>query len=484
MSYHKIIRNSSALFVAILINNACLFFINVILARTMTQVEYGAIVFVMSLAAIIMLFFDFGIYDSARVFLPKRLQEKSKLETGVSSAFELSFYAGLLASIFIFTLSFFIPESEFRNARLYLRIVSIWPVLFSSIKGIRGIFGGFQEAKYLLISNLSTEPLRRVILIGAVILNAGVLGILAGWAFSYAVSLIFLFVVTLFFFKSKGIKFRPHPFKWLEDKKEILHYGIHLFVPFIAVFLIPNILKSLLGFLSTARDLSFFAVCMNLATLNLVLIKPLEMAILPAASELSEKNKLASLEATANIIQKYLIVAGLFLLSMFLYFSRDLLGLVYGDQYAGASAVLSVLAVAIFFEMNKAIVDPLLKASGNARIVSTIEFVKITAAVGLSLLLIFRYGAIGVALAFLASAVLGIILKYYYAHKKLKFAINAKAIIQGFVLAALIALCVKFRINFALFTGIFAIFVIGIFRMITRDEAKIIIRKTQESFGK
>ncbi len=480
MIYKKIIRNSIALLFATIISNGLLFASNIILARNLTPRDYGTVVFVLSIAGIFMLLTDFGIYNSAMVFIPKTENKKEAISQTVSSVFELSLYLGLLGSVLFFVFSYFAPDKNFPNIKEYIMIACLWPLFFSLMKAVRGIFGGFQRPKEQLFSNSLLEMVRFTGLCTAVFLNMRIAGILFAWSVAYAVSFLVLVVALITFLNKNKMRFAINPFRAWKRKLEIARYGIHLFIPFISAFIIPYILNMYLGFLSKPQSVGFFAIALSLASVNLLMIKPLEIALLPAISGSFSEKTLSNFFVMNNMIQKYLALTGISIISLFIFFGPKILNFIYGEDYLKAAGVLTVLSCAIFFEMNRVVVDPFLKGTGSASIVSRIEIGKVLLVITTAFFLVNKYTVLGASVAYLVASFTAIALKYYFAYRKSNF-VDIRIIFVCIAVLILLLLIYSLHLKPEIF---YACFIIIIFKACSIAELKAIYFRFREAVVK
>lgn len=408
----KVINNSLILLFGGLFSGLFLFLFNVFMARLLSVKDFGTVLLVVSVFSFFSLAFEFGLGNSTTKFIAEFINRKERLTGIILSSIKLFAFTSMASALLLFILSEFISINVFGNEiTFYLELASIAVIFALIIRFCQSLLQGFQAMKHSMILTVINNGLRAFIPIIMVLIGFSVFGAVIGIIIGIAVAGMTSMALVFQFIKGKEMDFSNA----IESKKELMGYGLLMYLPFLGIYLMPYLLNIFIGAFINAKEISYFAVSFSTVNLVFLFLMPLSMALLPMASSLcNELNKKSEMKLLGNTFLKYSLTGSLAITVLMALFSSSILSLFYGESYAVAGTVMAVLAVAVFFESIKVVVDPILNAVNKAGIVSRIEAIKFSLIVLFGLFLIPGNGLMGAAITVLIAYVVANSIKLIY----------------------------------------------------------------------
>jgi len=253
-----------------------------------------------------------------------------------------------------------------------------------------------------------------------------------------------------------------------------------LYIPFLSVYMMSYILTLQLGVFAAKQEVSFFAISRSLGTLSFLLFIPVSKILMPTVSRIYKLDDHNKLQVLGKVLAKYVGMAAIFIASVFCFGSTLILKYIYGDAYMNAAPILVILSLGIFFETFKFVTDSLLNGTKYASTVSQIEIYRLIGIIIAGFFLIQRYGAMGAAVAFLASSIFGYVSKVYMVKRKLAIDLSKEAG-KVFLLSILLSIFLWFGWNFVIFLFV-AVFCVVLLRLLVMEEIKIIYSLSRSRF--
>ena len=439
--YSNMTANALYLLKGSLVTSGSLFVMNLILARAFTPLDLSWIFIVMSVTGISMVIAEVGIPQAVTVKLSERISKGISYQGvgDISSVVISSFSSGMIMAIIfalgLFFISDLIPFSQGSNVIAgALKISSLWVLFSSFLKISQGVFNGFQKMKYSFFLNTLVEPLKFLLVIGALLFGLNWRELIWGWTFTYFLSFVFCAALLFLFFNKERIDLN---FGAPQCKKEILIQGLLLHSPILGYFLIPYTLNLILA-RHGVGEVSYFALSLSLTSIYFVLFNAFSFAFLPAATQLmvqEDKERLANIVIVGT---KYIGLGGFVILLIFYFFSDKILGVLYGSQYVRGEQVLKLLAFGVFFDIFKTIYDPLLMGTRHGGFVTIVEWIKFGMVLLFGSIAIERFGLLGTGLTFFVSFLAATSLKIFFIQRYLSIELFKPMIGMGCLVGGLL----------------------------------------------
>jgi O-antigen/teichoic acid export membrane protein len=165
------------------------------------------------------------------------------------------------------------------------------------------------------------------------------------------------------------------------------------------VFLIRHsLVVVLLGYFGNTLDVAAFRAVLPVAGLNMMVIQSFTFLFMPTLARLFANNDQDGIDDLywQSAIWISLISFPIFLATFSL--AQPLTLLLFGERYAQSGLIMAVLAFGYYFNAALGFNADTLRVFGNLRYIVAIDVVAMIASLGLSLILIPRYGALGAAI--------------------------------------------------------------------------------------
>lgn len=340
-----------------------------ILSRFLIKEEYGTYRQIIYVYSMLLVIFSAGLPRVYSYFLPR-----NSLEEGKSIVYKVTgllFFIGLFFSLFLFFFSNHIASALSNNELAYgLKFFSPIPALLLPTLGIEGIFSSYKKASYIAFYNFTTRLLSLVFIVGFVII----------FGYSYVFAL-YGWIVASFLSLIIALYLKNKPFKNVKSKKTSLTYKE------ILSYSLPLVFASLWGIAIKAADQFYISryygkevfaeysngfieipfVTMITASISVVLM--------PVLSKIFKDNsdpKKELIPLWRNTISKSAMLIYPMVV-FFLFFSEDIMILLYSSKYSASGIYFSISMVLNFF--NIIIFAPLFLASGKTKVYAYVHMI-------------------------------------------------------------------------------------------------------------
>jgi O-antigen/teichoic acid export membrane protein len=173
----------------------------------------------------------------------------------------------------------------------------------------------------------------------------------------------------------------------------------------------------IIGALLSTASVTIYSIASRLVIYLYQLISEMVGVLAPTASHLEAKEDHGGIRDLLILSNKYALLVALPVASVFFALGEDFISLWMGRQYGHSAAVLHLLTAAILIHLLRMPAETVLLGMGRHRITALITFLQAIANIALSLLLVGRFGMIGIALGQLIPAIIctGAALPVYFA---------------------------------------------------------------------
>lgn len=237
----------------------------------------------------------------------------------------------------------------------------------------------------------------------------------------------------------------------------MLKYSIPLVFTGFFFLIIRWINTFILGYFENASAVGLYNV--SLSTADLMYVIPIALTTLsfPIMTEMYSKNK--NLKSIYNTTTKWIFLITLPMFLFFIFFSRDILRIMFGNEYGNAALALSILAGGyIIYSLAKTAMD-VLSIVKKTKIIFYVTSIAAIVNIILSLILIPKFHLIGAAISTsVAFMIMGIIF-FYYAYK-----INKLQPIKLFyiktIIIGLVSIFIIYKLSNMMVLSIYKLFLI------------------------
>lgn len=293
------------------------------------------------------------------------------------------------------------------NLEIFLQISSfLIPVSLITTPFLLALKSFEKVAVYSFIVNVGQSIVKILFLVGLILIGLNSLSI----PMSYVLGWVFVMIVSYFAFKYyvPGILTRGDIPR--EDKKKIAREVFYFSLPvlFNSTFgaLFTWLDTFALGFFRTTAEVGIYNVAIPIAAM-LVFVPDIFLQIFnPVITKEYSKGNMEVVKETSKQVAKWIFAFNLPILLIIVLFPGAVINILFGEQYLAAMNSLRILSIGMFFTSFMSVSNNLLTVMGKTK---TIFYNYLAASVFdliLNLLLVQRYGMVGVALSTLASCLI------------------------------------------------------------------------------
>lgn len=398
----KHIRGSSLLLVGQVVSMFLNFAIQLLMVRYLSKSDYGAFAYALSVVSIGSSVVLFGLDKAVARFVPIYHEHKdySRMFGVMLMALGSIFLIGLTLVLVVFGFQEVI-NNEFISDPMALSLLLIVIVL-SPIEALNNLFQGtlavFAKSRaifvrrHLLGPSLKLGAVLLVILLGKdVYFLAGgyLVGSLLGLAVHLGIVIQVLRGEGLFAnFDLKRIQF---PFR------QIYGFSTPLLTTDVVLILRTTLVAVLLQYFGNTTDVAAFRAVVPVAGLNSLVMQSFKYLYTPLASRLYAHNDQAGINDMywKTAIWITLLTFPIFVVSFSL--AQPLTVLLFGERYADSGIILALLSLGYYFNAALGFNSYTLRVYGKVRFIVAVDILTAALGLGLNLLLIPRYGAMGAA---------------------------------------------------------------------------------------
>lgn len=346
----KIIAKGAGIFFFGMFIAKILFFIfRVFIARYFGPEDYGLFSIGLTIVSFAMVFAALGLPAGVTRYISYHRTRKN--EAGVKGTITSSLQMTLLASLVIFFVIFFFSEELANNVFHEPMLTGVIQVMAIAIpfnamfSMLTASFEGFQKIKYRIYTDhmfLHGAKLAFVVAFG--LLGYGVFGI----ALSHTIAMILTFFLAFYFFNSRVYPFFKSDIKPTRMKRELLSFSLPLMLAVFMGSIMMWIDTLMLGYFRGAADVGVYNVAHPTAWLLCFIVAAFSALFLPVITELYTKHKKRELEIVSKIVTKWIFYFNLPFLLLMVFFSRQILNMVFGPEYIVGYAALGILSLGFF----------------------------------------------------------------------------------------------------------------------------------------
>ena len=463
-----IFKNMSWLFVSQIITSICGFIWTILMARYLGVQQYGIFGFAVSLTGILCILFDFGIgihsvrhiatdYDSAPKYLGNAIPLK-----GLFSIF----------GFFVILIVLILMKCDELTITVTL-LITIEQIIKKFVELMTATFQAFEEGKFQGISNTLLNVLTFIFILIAIYTDLGLYGIAIAYIAANMIALIYCYRIL-----TKHLT-KPH----YEFDKKFCKMVTIAALPFAATAILSSIYYSI-DMVMLTNMVGSYATGIYNATYKLIGVLTLfygiySAVIFPVMSKFFKNNESMLLTLYEKSI-KYLLLAIIPIAIATVYYSTDIIHLIYGHQYDASSSVLSILIWTVCLLFVSGAGNTLLNASYKEVAVTKIYAIAAVFNVALNFILIPYLSYDGAAITTVLSDVLIVIIQSYVIYKlghrpNKKLYIDIIKIITGSIILGIVLYFLNLNMWVALPVGIIIYFAtVYLLRVFDNDDKYVI----------
>ncbi len=379
------------------------------LVRHLGDTQYGIWVLIMSFTGFLGLF-DFGISGSVVKYVAefKAKKEDDELNRVCSSAFYMFVAAGIavfLISVVIalkFVHNFKIPQEELASARLVTIIIGLQIGLSLPLGFFTGFMRGIQRYDHLAVISIAMLIVRTVVIVLLVLMGYRLVAIAVTYFFSTLAAGVIRAVYV--FRGSRRLHLRPGLIN-RDTLAMVGRYSLLLFVYYLATRLVFSIGHLVIGYYLAAAFVTIYAIPHRLVDELRVVIMSTGV-FQPAVSHLNAQGRTAAVHKVLVNGTKYSMMVVLPIAAAYVAIGDIFISLWIGPRYALAGyPILLILTFAVTANVTQYASTQILQGISKHGSLAYITIAEAAVNLGLSILLVRRYGITGAAIGTLVPMV-------------------------------------------------------------------------------
>lgn len=327
----RVVKNSSLLIMASIINNVMTFILTLFTARYLGTYNFGLISSATSFVGVFGIFCDLGLATYA-------IREVSRDKSATSVYFGTTFAFRVLFTLVTFIVyCVFVTQSNFTEDGFVVMILFGFYMVFNSIVFFfYSLFQSNEKMKYQTIGNVIYSSSVLLIILLIIFNGSDVKVVAAGYPLAMLLSLIYTSYIAIKHYPRFTFCFRK------DFVKKILYRGIPFGITSVFTSIYFWIALIILTYLSGSVAVGLFSASQKLLLVIAAIFTFFSNAIFPVMSELytTDKQKLRGLYFK---LLKFMLMLGLSVAVGTSLFSSEIINIIYGSAYVEGSFALSIL---------------------------------------------------------------------------------------------------------------------------------------------
>ncbi len=389
------------------------------LAQTTSVKDIGLFFSVLSFVVFFSFFRDLGLSDSLVYFIPKFFVEKSRAK--IKSSIMFTLYVQLtMGSLFFIVVSFlskFLADNYFKdvNAAPMVVLLAFYFILDGIHEVLMRVFHSYQEIFFQQALDFSFQVFSFIFMMIVIYFSLPV--------FYFGLAYIIGELITVLIFSTIFLKKVDPKFIGIKSKvfgkinRPLLENSIPTMLGTIAESGFTNQTILFLTLFVNLESVGYYFLIRSIAKLSVFIYKASSRAFMPMISELWKRKDLVKLNSLfkEHMTFNYIIAAPVSVSLVF--FSEEVLRLLYGEKFVVASNILKISAVYILFELSNNLITSIFTGIGRPKLSRNAAYLKLIVNLLCNLVLIPAYGLVGAVVSD-SAAIFSVLLYVLYINMK------------------------------------------------------------------
>ncbi len=414
IKYSKFVKDVSLVFVANLTSNAINFLSFLIIARVLSNDDFGRLAVIMAIITGISDISNLGMNATTirytAIFRSKN--ESEKISILLSTVFTNILAIGILIVISFSVFSKFLTEVFLRDTdyNLFMILSSFGIIVALQYSFFSAVFQGLQRFKSYLYFTIILSLIKITLVI--FIYFSGAFNLL-----NVFLILAFTPLVSILISKIWLRDYRISPFLYKRSMvKETFGFSKWIILWSFCTIIQSRVSTYLLASLTTMAEVSFYDMSKKLSNIIMFGLSSYASVLNTRLASITNKTELLFTVKRNKLVP--VAVSGVLILSMFLF--PLFLGFFFGTKYDGAIYPLAIILFGLIFYVWTFPYNSGLYSLGKSNTFFYQALIGLIIESGLAVLLIPSYGAIGAAISFVITYIVVMILSMFYFRKYIK----------------------------------------------------------------
>jgi len=391
-------------------------------------------------------------------------RNKGKIKGTILSSIKISLPISIIFTILLFLFSDKISLIIFHNAELIpiLKLFSLTiPFIVLSNIFLQVILS-YRKIEYQVrIKEIIENVVKLALTFLAIYFGYNLFGVVV----AYIIAIILTFFLSFYFMQKKCFNILDRKIKTSSFSAELLKISFPLFFADIFTLIIKWMDVFLLGFFRSTSEVGIYNVVLSTSSLLVLVPTGIMVLFLPIITRLYSQNNKKEIKEVTVRTSKWIFFANFPIFMILLLFSKQILRIMFGNEYVIGYTALLVLIFAFLLHSITHVNSSILIMLRKTKIILFVGIIITLSNIILNLLLIPKYGILGGAIAMSASLIINYIIYSILVYKITKIFTNwiiyLKFIVSG-ILSFLVIYLIKTKIEISSISLI-ALFLLFIF---------------------
>jgi O-antigen/teichoic acid export membrane protein len=418
------------------------------MGRILGPNDYGLFSLGVSIMTILCVLPQFGLGQGLTQYVPYNIQKNklNEIKDAINFSLKFTLIIGIIVSIFLFIFSDYIAIKFFNNPELGLVIkgFSIALTFWALHNTIGSLTQAFKTPKYYVyIENISIPIIQLSIFISLSLIGYKLFGAITG----FIISSIFAAISYIYIMRSKYHKSLEHPnnknsnINSNEAIRDLIKLSYPLFLAGFTLLFMQYPDKIILGVFTNSSEVGLYTAALTISTITLLIYTAFSFNSRPILAEYYAKNNFSSMEKLYSFTTKWIFFITFPLVIYLIFYSKDIIEIVYGSSFLNASVPLAILSLGIAINGLTGLSGEALISIRKTKLNFYCEVIGASSNIILNITLIPFFGIIGAAIGTSLSITFRNISSFCFMYKNLKinpYNINFLKIILGSIIPFII----------------------------------------------
>ena len=345
--------------------------------------------------------------------------DNARIKGVITTALKITVPLSLLLAAATYLLAETIAIQLFHNARLIpvIKIIAFAIPLNVAASIFLPVIRAFRKIKYEVITKqLIENVVKLTATVIAIHLGLGLFGI----TLAYVTAIASVFIFSLYFLEKKVFPILRTPVKSIFIYRELMSYSLPLAISGMIGIILTWTDTLMLGNMKSASVVGIYNAALPTANLMLLFPTAILSLFLPVITRDYARGRPENIKNTHITATKWVFIANFPALLLMVFFSKNILTVLFGPQYSEGALALSILAIGFFTSSIANTSAAILNMHKKTKLLLKISIVAAIGNIMLNLLLIPPYGMAGGATATSIAFITSAVLCTYHARKKTK----------------------------------------------------------------
>lgn len=414
----KHIRGSSLLLAGRFMAKGLNFVVQVLVVRFLSQADYGALAYALSMVALVQALSTFGLDRAITRFVPMyhEREDYAKLFGTIFMVLGTILTIGLTAALLVVVFQHYLAQSlvpDTKAMSLLLLLILLAPVQALD-EVLVGLFAVFARPRAIFFRKHILAPgLKLLVVLGLVLGGGNVLVVAGGYLAAGVVGTVICGIVLFHVLRQQNV-FRHLDMRNLEMPwREVLTFTIPLLTSELLHVVMHTMDVIVLEWYGDTRDVASLRAVQPMAMLNQIVMASFATLFTPMVARMLARNDRQSMNELYWQTAVWISILSFPIFVLTFSVAQPVAVLVYGSRYASSGTILALLSLSCYLNAALGFNGLTLKVCGRLKYIVAINIAAALVNLALILILIPRYGALGAAIGTATTIAIHTILKQW-----------------------------------------------------------------------